>query len=185
MTDEELVILARGGRREAFDELVKRYWIRCRRVAWIYTGNHADAEDQAQNSFLRAYQHLDQCQPDHFRAWLDKIVQNQCLMFHRERKQRPLPLFCGYRMKYILSDEASPEDGFERMHLSRLIRGEVLKLPKHWRGVLWLRRIEERHITEVAKILGIGVLAAKSRLMWAQLGLQARLKRLGLAADSH
>src|SRR5215472_714718 len=61
-----------------------------------------------------------------------------------------------------------------------LVRREVLKLPKHWRGVLWLHRIEERPIREVAAMLGIGVMAAKSRLFWAHRGLKRRLKRLGL-----
>jgi RNA polymerase sigma-70 factor (ECF subfamily) len=180
MTDPELVMLARGGRREAFDALVERYRHRCVSVAYLYTNNHADAEDQTQNAFLNAYRFLAQCDPDHFRPWLDKIVQNQCLMFQREGQRRPLPLFTGHRVNHIRSREMSPEDRIDRASLRRLIRREVLKLPKDWRSVLWLRRIEEWHITEVAKVLGIGVLAAKSRLHWAQLGLRARLKRIGL-----
>ena len=183
-TDEELVILVRSGRREAFDELARRYWTRCRNVAYVYTRNHADAEDQAQNSLVKAYAHIGQCDAGRFRSWLDKIVENQCRMFYRDEQRRPAPapLFCGWMKKYLSSREPSPENRLDKTRTVDLVRREVLKLPQHWRGVLWLHRIEERPIGEVAAKLGIGVMAAKSRLFWAQQGLRARLKRLRITA---
>ena len=178
MTDEELVDAARSGNREAFNSLVDRYWIRSRHVAWLYLENREDAEDQAQSALWNACQHIDDCEPSRFRAWLDKIVQNQCLMFIRNSRRRPVA--CRYSVKRIRSRDRGADQQLEESDIVQRVRTEIRKLPRIWRDVLWLRHIEGLDIDDVAKNLGIKVLAAKSRLFWGRMSLKTRCERAGL-----
>ena len=174
-SEKELVLATRAGDKKAFDELTKRYWTRCRHVAWIYTRNREDAEDRAQESFLRAWIHIRDCEPSKFRSWLDMIVQNQSKMFRRDNRRRINPI--AYHIKLIPSTELGPERLLEQIYLARLVRFEVSQLPRPWREVIQLYRLEERAIEEVASMLNIGVHAAKSRLVWATKALRKRLRR--------
>ena len=178
----DLVIEARAGNREAFDVLVKRYWHRCRHVAWLYMRNHHDAEDQAQNAFLEAYLHIGQCDVAKFASWLDKIVQNECLMKHRERRMRPGRLYYLHNRPHtrIRSRELDPEQRVAEASLAEVVRTEVARLPKLFRGVMELHRLREIGIDDAAGILGINVRAAKSRLVRGTIALRDRLKQCGL-----
>ena len=178
MTDEELVDAVRSGNREAFDSLTNRYWIRSRHVAWLYLKNREDAEDQAQSALWNAWQHIDDCEPSRFRSWLDKIVQNQCLMFIRNSCRRPVA--CRYSVKRIRSRDRGADQQLEENEIVETVRREIQKLPRIWREVVWLRHIEGLDIDDVAKNLGIKVLAAKSRLFWGRMSLKTRCERAGL-----
>jgi RNA polymerase sigma factor (sigma-70 family) len=83
-TDADLVESARQGNKQAFGELVKRHHHWCVGLASGILRDRGDAEDEAQNAYWNAFQHLDQYQGDaEFSTWLARIVVNQCLMFIR------------------------------------------------------------------------------------------------------
>src|SRR5580698_9468605 len=86
--DETAVVLqARKGDAKAFSELVRRYEGKIFRLAMHITQNREDAEDVLQETFLKAYEHLDQFQGNSkFYTWIVRIAVNQALMKLRRRK---------------------------------------------------------------------------------------------------
>ena len=87
--DAALVARAQSGDIEAFEALVLRHARRVYRVLLGITGNHADAEDGVQNTFLKAYQHVREFQgASKFSSWLTRIAANEGLEILRRRKAR-------------------------------------------------------------------------------------------------
>ena len=85
-TDGELVILTRDGDKASFGELVRRYQGFIYGLAYHRIGNFADAQDVAQEAFVKAFRRLDQLdRPERFAAWLKTIVANECRMWVRGR----------------------------------------------------------------------------------------------------
>src|SRR5215472_153724 len=85
--ETEVLSLAREGDVRAFSELVRRYEGKIFRLAQHITGNREDAEDVLQETFLKAYEHLDQFQGNSkFYTWIVRIAVNQSLMKLRRRK---------------------------------------------------------------------------------------------------
>src|SRR5205085_12174222 len=92
--ESQLVSKARGGDPEAFNELVNRYERKIFRLAKHITQNDEDAEDVLQETFLKAYEHLDTFQGNSkFYTWIVRIAVNESLMKLRKRKgDRTVPL---------------------------------------------------------------------------------------------
>src|SRR5579872_2736015 len=85
--ETEVLSLAREGDAKAFSELVRRYEGKIFRLAMHITQNREDAEDVLQETFLKAYEHLDQFQGNSkFYTWIVRIAVNQALMKLRKRK---------------------------------------------------------------------------------------------------
>ena len=83
----DLVERAKAGDMEAFSELVRRYERRIYRMARQITQNDEDAEDVLQESFLKAFEHLDSFQgQSKFYTWVTRIAVNESLMKLRKRK---------------------------------------------------------------------------------------------------
>ena len=184
LTDPQLVELSRCGNRQAFGELVQRHWRKCVDLACFFLRNRGDAEDQAQNAVLKAYEHLDQYQGDaEFSTWLARIVVNQCLMFIRsQRRARFLHLDAGipgYPSGSIdlPSWRPDPEGELGSRQLQEVLQREIRRIPALLRNVVLLRDVEELPIGEVADRLGISISAAKSRLLRARIELRQRVLR--------
>jgi len=184
MTDSELVALARQRNQEAFGELIWRHRRKCVDVGCFFLRNRSDAEDQAQNGFLKAYERLDQYQGDaEFATWLARIVANECLMLLRSRR----------RARFVYLDEVptepktlpiqlpamgpDPEGDLAFRQLTEVLRFEVRRIPPLMRNVMLLRDIDGLPIQDVADRLGITVAAAKSRLVRARTELGSRIRR--------
>src|SRR5688572_31952924 len=87
-SDDELMVLARGGLATAFDALVRRHQARALRVASRLLGSSAVAPDVVQNAFIEVYRALSRYQArGHFSAYFYRILLNQCRML--QRSQRP------------------------------------------------------------------------------------------------
>lgn len=128
-TDSELVNRARQGDREAFDLLTVRYWHPCRRIAWLYTRNREDAEDQAQNAFIQALFHLDSCDGARFWPWLNKIATNQCKMLHRRERRNAVRFVSIDHRKRIAASAPDPERLAAARNLAEIVQREVAHLP--------------------------------------------------------
>src|SRR5947199_3849640 len=88
LSDDQLVTLARSGDQDAFGELLCRHRQKCVDLAIYFLRNRGDAEDEVQNSFSKAYAHLDQYHGEgEFSTWLARIISNQCLMLLRVRRR--------------------------------------------------------------------------------------------------
>src|SRR6516225_10750474 len=104
MTDAELVASARRNNRDAFGELIRRHHAACLRQAIYMLRNRGEAEEEVQNAYLKAWEHLDQFQGTaEFSSWLSRIVTNHCLMLMRVKAR--------VRMVYIDGIQSRDGDG--------------------------------------------------------------------------
>jgi len=176
--EADLVRAAQGGDPAAFAEIVRRYQRAVYRVAYALTRNESDADDLAQEAFVRAYRALGR-----FRAgeplypWLSRIVTNLAFSLFRRRKRRPetpLEPLVEAGMQWGTDDD--PADNVaERERVQHMQEAFAELKPEH-QAVLALRVIEDRSYDEIAKALGVPIGTVMSRLSRARTELKLRLK---------
>src|SRR5579884_4568609 len=183
--ESQLLTRAREGDRTAFSELVSRYQSKIYRLAKHITQNDEDAEDVLQETFLKAYEHLEGFQGNSkFYTWIVRIAVNEALMKLRKRRgDRTVPLDqpvdTGEEMvaREIAVWEDNPEERYSREEMQDILDRAVQGLKPDFRTVFILRDIEELSTEETAEALGISVPAVKSRLLRARLALREKLTR--------
>ena len=151
-TDGDLVRQAQRGDKEAFTELVRRFQDLAHGLAYHRLGDFEDARDAAQSAFVRAYQELPGLRDaDAFRAWLRRIVENECLgTLRRRRPTAPLHEALA----------AKEDDPHARIDLQRALD----RLAEKDRLVLTLFVFQDRSLQDVAGFLGVSKDAIMSRL---------------------
>jgi RNA polymerase sigma-70 factor (ECF subfamily) len=180
-----LVAQAQQGEVEAFTELVNRYEANIFRLARHITQNPEDAEDVLQETFLKAYEHLEEFQGNSkFYTWLVRIAVNQSLMKLRKRKSDASvslddPYDTGEESltREIAVWDPNPEQTYSREEIREILEKAVESLPPTFRAVFALRDIEELSTEETAAALNLSIPAVKSRLLRARLRLREKLTR--------
>src|ERR1041384_7654847 len=180
-----LVTQVRGGDSRAFNELVRRYEGKIFRLANHITQNREDAEDVLQETFMKAYEHLDQFKGDSkFYTWIVRIAVNQALMKLRRRKtdksvslDEQIDTGEDTILREIAAWGEDPEEQFSREELGGILDSAIESLEPLYRSVFVLRDMEELSTEETAEALGLSVPAVKSRLLRARLQLRERLTR--------
>jgi len=180
-----LVTQSREGDSRAFAELVRRYEAKIFRLAQHITQNREDAEDVLQETFLKAYEHLDQFQGNSkFYTWIVRIAVNQALMKLRRRKtdrsvslDETIDTGEDTVTREIAAWDEDPEQRFSREELGELLESAIQGLAPSYRSVFVLRDIDELSTEETAEALGLSVPAVKSRLLRARLQLREKLTR--------
>jgi len=182
--ESALVGAAKGGDISAFETLVGRYERKIFRLAQNITQNREDAEDAMQESFLKAYEHLDEFQGNsRFYTWLVRIAVNQALMKLRRRRPNVVSLDqevdTGEDMmpREVEDWGPSPEDRYGQTELAGILGKVIGELDPPFRIVFQLRDIEELSTEETAEALGLSVPAVKSRLLRARLKLREKLNQ--------
>jgi RNA polymerase sigma-70 factor, ECF subfamily len=181
--DESLVLLAQQGDNAAFAQLAERHYSSCLKLATSILRDREDAEDEVQNAFWKAYEHIAQFQRDSkFSTWLTRIVVNQCLMrLRRLRRQKTVYVedIAGEdaRVIEIPSEGLSPEVELGQAEVADVLQTEISRIPPLLRKVFLLRDVQELPMQEVADELGISLAAAKSRLLRARGELRDRLRK--------
>jgi RNA polymerase sigma-70 factor (ECF subfamily) len=161
--EREAIEACRRGEREAFDRLVLRYQRDVYRLCYRYVNSHEDANDLAQEAFLKAWRAIGRFRGDSsFSTWLYRIAVNACLNF-RARK-RPLT-------QELPETLADPVPGaaarVEKDDEARRVRAAVSRLPERQRATLILKLYHELTHEEVAEILGSSVGTVKANLFHA------------------
>src|SRR5581483_2063152 len=180
-----LVTQAREGDSRAFGELVRRYESKIFRLAQHITQNREDAEDVLQETFMKAYEHLDQFQGNSkFYTWIVRIAVNKALMKLRRRKtdksvsiDENIDTGEDTIVREIAAWDENPEQRFSREELGELLDTAIQSLEPIYRSVFVLRDIEELSTEETADALNLSVPAVKSRLLRARLQLREKLTR--------
>ena len=180
-----LVAQSREGDTAAFGELVRRYEGKIFRLAQHVTQNREDAEDVLQETFMKAYEHLDQFQGNSkFYTWIVRIAVNQALMKLRRRKtdksvslDETIDTGEDTMVREIAAWDEDPEQRFSRDELGGILDTAVRSLEPPYRSVFTLRDIDELSTEETAEALGLSVPAVKSRLLRARLQLREKLTR--------
>ncbi|HUS08149.1 MAG TPA: RNA polymerase sigma factor [Bryobacteraceae bacterium] len=176
---------ARGGDSAAFTELVEHYQRKIFRLAKHITQNDEDAEDVLQETFLKAYSHLDTFQGNSkFYTWIVRIAVNEALMKLRKRKSdktvsldEPTDTGEDIMAREIAVWEDDPEQKYSREEIRDILDKAVESLRPAFRTVFVLRDIEELSTEETAAALDISIPAVKSRLLRARLQLREKLTR--------
>lgn len=185
-TDESaLVAKAQAGDAQAFTELMHRYERKIFRLGKNITQNTEDAEDVLQETFLKAYEHLEGFQGhSRFYTWIVRIAVNEALMKLRKRKGDRVvsldePVDTGEETvkREVAVWEGNPEDQYSQQELQAILDEAIEGLKPDFRTVFTLRDIEELSTEETAEAMGISVPAVKSRLLRARLALREKLTR--------
>ena len=183
--DVALVERVRGGDLSAYDALVRKYERQLFRIAQHITQNREDAEDVAQDSFLKAYEKIDQFQGNSkFYTWLVRIAVNESLMRLRKRRtgrmvsiDEEIETEEGSVPRDLADWAPDPEQNYNQAELGEILRKTIQGLPPGFRTVFTLRDVENLSTEETAETLGLSIPAVKSRLLRARLQLRERLSR--------
>lgn len=174
MDNQELLWLeqARRGDQLAFGKLVQAYQRPVYNLAYRMLGNAAEAEDAAQETFVRMYTKLHTYQPDRkLSSWVLSIASHYCIDRLRRRRFNWLSLDEEPVAAVLPSRQRGPEESA----LCRETRDEVQtlvdRLAPGYRAPLILRYWHELSYAEIAEVMGLSVEAVKSRLHRARLQL--------------
>lgn len=171
----------KNGDTAAFSEIVLEYQDRIYSLCRHMLGNSHDAEDAAQDAFLKAYQALPRFRPEALLStWLYRIATNTCIDFKRK------PIFAslfgdsgeGERLIHDqASDAPSPEKLYQSKQLGQALQESLSKLSPKLRAIIILKEIEELSYEEIADTLDISMGTVKSRIARAREELQKSMQK--------
>lgn len=180
--DIRLMSLAAEGDTAAFEQLVERHQRMVVGTVGRMLGTNSDAEDIAQQVFVRVWKNLKRYEPRaKFTTWLLKITRNLVFNELRRRSRHPaVPLQSETdEEERPLKDEhaASPDATLLEHELQEAVDAAIAQLPETQRMAVILRRYEELSYEEIAETLDQSVSAVKSLLFRARTELRESLKR--------
>jgi RNA polymerase sigma-70 factor, ECF subfamily len=161
--EREAVEASQRGEREAFDSLVERYQRDIYRLCYRYVNDPQDANDMAQEVFLKAYRAIGRFRGDSsFSTWLYRIAVNTCLNFRSSRKPDTEEL-----SDTLQDRRAGALVAMEEEERAERVREAVSRLPEKQRATLILKIYHELTHEEVAGIVGASVGTVKANLFHA------------------
>lgn len=184
--NEEQVWLdqARRGDKAAFGKIIEAYQRPVYNLAYRMLRNSGEAEEAAQEAFIRAYTRLDSYNPNHkFSTWMLSITSNYCIDLIRKRRaillsiDEPLPPHPS-----LMSEKASgPEPQIVQSEQEEMVQSLLAELAPEYRQAVVLRYWYELSYEEIAETMDTTVSAIKSRLFRAR----RQLAEIGIAAGLH
>lgn len=178
MEEQELIRRSRDGDRDAFAELVRKYQSKVHSLAFGFTRNDAQADDLAQDIFLKAWLGLPRFEAkSRFGTWLYRIAVNR-LKDHLRKKasSREVPLEEAGLEAAARALPADDAEGREREQRAALVRECLSGLPEKFRMILTLRDIEGLPYGELSRALGLSAGTVDSRLFRARKMLRDRVR---------
>lgn len=174
-TDEELVERALA-EPEAFNQLVVRYQNRIYTLAYRMVGNANDANDMAQDAFIRAFRHLGTFhQGRRFAPWLYRIAINLCLDYRREQ----VPTVSLDKQE-LAQHDPSPEACAMQRETRERVQQAILSLPPKYRAVIALRHFQDLSYEEIATAMDLPINTVRTHLFRAREALRKVLQSDGL-----
>jgi RNA polymerase sigma-70 factor, ECF subfamily len=186
--DHDLIRRAQRGEELAFETLVRRHQGRAWRVARNMVASDEDAQDLAQEAFLRVFRSLDRFDFRHdFTTWLYRIVTN--LAIDHLRKKRPLTSTAapdGEEADLDLADpsEEGPSAAVEHAETAEAVRDCLASLAPHFQSVLVLRELEGLACNRIAEIVGATHVTVRWRLHRGRKLFQEEWERRARLAES-
>jgi RNA polymerase sigma-70 factor (ECF subfamily) len=189
LSDEQVVERVLAGDTALFEIIMRRYNHRLYRVALAITRNDGEAEDILQETYVRAYQHLEQfAGRATFSTWLTRIAVHEAIS--RSNRQRRFEHGVddanseGSLMDQIASERPSPEDNVSNSEAARLLEQAVHTLPEMYRTIFMMRDVEELSTAETAELLELSEENVKTRLHRARAMLRRDLYQRAGATSS-
>jgi RNA polymerase sigma-70 factor (ECF subfamily) len=173
----EFVGRLRAGDRHAFEELVQTQQHRVYGLALRMLGNTAEAEDVAQEAFLRAHRGLAEFRGEaRLSTWLYAIVSRLCLN-RLSGSERRLTRDGEETLSRIADARPGPDQALEQGELEEALHRAIGELPEERRIVVVLRDVEGLAYEEIAEVLDLPAGTVRSRLHRARLDLKEKLER--------
>ncbi|MCD8509210.1 MAG: RNA polymerase sigma factor SigW [Bacillus sp. (in: Bacteria)] len=180
---KKIIIEVKKGNQQAYGEIVELYKDKVYQVAYRMIGNVHEAQDIAQEAFIRAYINLDTFDMNRkFSTWLFRIATN--LAIDRIRKKKPdfhledqvagtedLTYYSQFS-----SDEVLPEDQVVQLEMQEWIQDEIMMLPPKYRTAIILKYMEDLSLKEISEILNLPVATVKTRIHRGREALRKRLR---------
>jgi RNA polymerase sigma-70 factor (ECF subfamily) len=181
--DATLVSRCLAGEERAYAELLSRYRGRVYGLALRMVQNDTDAQDIAQEAFVKAFQSLASFDLDKpFAAWISKITANLCIDHYRRRRLQlvsldtPIDSERGERPREFEDGGPDPAERFQLGEEEQRVNALLNSLPDKYRTVVLLRHKEDLAYEEIAEILGIPLGTVKARLHRAHNLLKRKLR---------
>jgi RNA polymerase sigma-70 factor, ECF subfamily len=179
----DLVLVDRvvAGDRRAFESLVRRHERRVFRVTLAVLGNAEDAEEAMQDTFVKAFRHIEQFRREsRFTTWLTRIAVNEALQKRQARKSSVSLDEIGEADVKVFPHRShqwheDPEKLFGKQEVRMMVEDAIRALPPIYRETFVLRDVEGLRAEEAAEILGLTLPAIKSRLLRARLLMREAL----------
>jgi RNA polymerase sigma-70 factor (ECF subfamily) len=175
ISDRDLVLQTRRGKVQAYGQLVSRYQTTVFNTCYRLMSERRDAEDLAQETFIRAYQRLETFDEDRpFGPWIRRIAANLCIN-QMHRSDPPTFDIDEDRDGYEQSRPLNPEATIIGSENKERIWEAILGLPFHYRVVIELRHFLALSYAEISTVLGVPLSDVKSHLFRARRLLAERL----------
>jgi RNA polymerase sigma-70 factor, ECF subfamily len=179
----QLIERAVAGDERAFAELVTRYQTAVYNLAYRMLGDAGEAEDAAQEVFLRIYRRLATYDADHrFSTWVLSIASHYCIDLLRRKRPWLVPL--ENISNWMRARTRGPEAIALAIEQQDTVRNLLAKLPEHYRLVLLLRYWHDLGYEEIAQVVDLPVSTIKARLHRARNALAALVNGDGRLADA-
>ena len=181
--DLELVNQFQAGKETGFNRLVLRHQDLVYNLCFRLLGNSSDAEEAAQEAFVRVYKGLKSFRSESkFSTWLYRIATNASLNLRQTAHQRVMKGAVEFEsLEESLPDPSGgPESDLEQSRLSAEIQSGIKSLPEEFRTTLVLRDVEGRDYEEIAAITGANLGTVRSRLHRARDRMRLFLTERGI-----
>ncbi len=169
--DAELVLQTQKGSPAAFEELVRNHQRMIHSLTFRMTGSLADAEDLAQEAFLRAYEQIGSFRGgSKFSTWLYRIAVNACLNWRQSEARR-------FQLHAQAAEEFSAQHAFNENctgDQANEVQAALLKLPAKQRAAVVLTIYDGLNHAEAAQVLG----CSETTVSWRVFAAKRKLKRL-------
>jgi len=170
--DAELVLQTQKGSPAAFEELVRNHQRMIHSLTFRMTGSLADAEDLAQETFIRAYEQIGTFRgTSKFSTWLYRIAVNTCLNWRQsEARRSQLHASCAEEMsvRHVNAETPAGENG-----ACQQVQSALLKLPAKQRAAIVLTTYDGLNHAEAAQVLG----CSETTVSWRVFAARRKLKR--------
>ncbi|WP_139492049.1 RNA polymerase sigma factor SigW [Brevibacillus dissolubilis] len=181
--EKRLVQRAKRGDREAFEELVEMYKDKIYSLAYRMVRNREEAEDIAQETFLRVYANFQNYNEEYkFSTWIYRIATNLCI--DRGRKKKPHFSLDEETQddsgmdwySRLPSKEKTPEEKVVVHELQETVQGALTQLNPKYRSIMILRYIEDLSLQEISDVLQLPITTIKTRIHRGREALRGKLK---------
>lgn len=166
--DSDLIARAAAGDHAAFHALVEKHRAMVYRVAYQFAGNHHDAEDIAQDVFIKVYRSLDRFRQDaQLTSWMYRIVMNACIDYRRRHAPAGAAPFgeeAEQKMLNTPEEAPGPEERAYAGELGEALEAEIQRLPPGQRMVFIMRHHQGLKLGEIAEALGLAEGTVKRQL---------------------
>ena len=178
---ETLIQRCLQGDQTAWDAIVRMYWRKVFNVAYKFVGKHEEAEDLAQEIFLKIFKSLDTFdRRANFQTWLVSVSRNLCIDHYRSvRKERQtIDRAVDASELTPASNDPGPMAALEQRDRLTLLRDALAALPDALRTAVLMRDIHELSYQEIADRLGLPEGTVKSRINRGRAELARQIRKL-------